>query len=251
MTMHVRAIEGAPIELKDADADPAEIVTKALADLQASVEDRLKAVETKAADTARLDRIEARLSRPGATAPKVDEAPAGEIERKAFVSFLRKGGNGLGAEEKKALSVGAQSAGGYLAPDQFTTDFVRDLVLFSPIRLLAEAGVEDPQGRVRRRIFAKRRRRHEPHPQGFRPEVGPAHGRPGRDHRGVPRTPRQHEAVPLPAPARLDPDQGHVRGVGADGQRRQPVRLPGCAPSVLRVGVVMTDTPNSRRDLWR
>ena len=138
MFMHNGAIEGAPIELKDADADPAEIVTKALADLQASVEDRLKAVETKAADTARLDRIEARLNRPGATAPKADEAPAGEIERKAFVSFLRKGTNELGAEEKKALSVGVQSAGGYLAPDQFTTDFVRDLVLFSPIRAIAD-----------------------------------------------------------------------------------------------------------------
>ena len=139
MTMHTGTLVGAPIELKDAeDADQAEIVTKALADLQSTVEARLVEIEKKAADTTRLDRLEARLSRPGVTTPKVEEAPAGEIERKAFVSFLRKGTSELGAEEKKALSVGVQTAGGYLAPDQFTTDFVRDLILFSPIRAIAD-----------------------------------------------------------------------------------------------------------------
>ncbi len=139
MSFHVTgAVEGAPIELKEADdIDPADIVTKALADLSKTVDDRLAAIETKANDTTRLDKLEARLNRPGASAPKAEEAPA-DIERKAFVSFLRAGTRGLGAEECKALSVGTLSAGGYLAPDQFTTDFVRDLTLFSPIRGIAD-----------------------------------------------------------------------------------------------------------------
>ena len=55
------------IELKD-DGDPAEIVTKALADLQRSVDDRLKVIETKSVDAAkltdRLDKLEAKLNRP-------------------------------------------------------------------------------------------------------------------------------------------------------------------------------------------
>lgn len=138
MTMHVAALEGAPIELKDAEGeiDAAEAVTKALGEIEAKLADKLTAIETKSAD--RLDRLEARLNRPGLSAPKAEDAPAGEIERKAFTGYLRAGPNGLGAEEKKALSVGVQTAGGYLAPDQFTLDFVRDLTLFSPIRGIAD-----------------------------------------------------------------------------------------------------------------
>ncbi|WP_410824334.1 phage major capsid protein [Methylobacterium oryzisoli] len=135
MTFHNTMLEGDLLELKDGEeADPAEAVTKALEAIDAKLSERLAALETKSAD--RLDRIETRLNRPGATAPKAEEP--GELERKAFVSFLRAGTRGLGAEEQKALSVGVQTAGGYLAPDQFTTDFVRDLVLFSPIRGIAD-----------------------------------------------------------------------------------------------------------------
>lgn len=139
MFMHNAALEGALIELKDAapaaDADPAEAVTKALEAIDAKLADKLGALETKSAE--RMDRLEARLNRPGATAPKAAEEAPGELERKAFVSYLRAGTDGIGAEEKKALSVGTLTAGGYLAPDQFTTDFVRDLTLFSPIRSIA------------------------------------------------------------------------------------------------------------------
>lgn len=136
--MHVAALEGAPIELKDAEGetDAAEAVAKALGEIETKLNARFDAIETKSAD--RLDRLEARLNRPGLSAPKADDAPTGEIERKAFTGYLRAGPNGLGAEEKKALSVGVQTAGGYLAPDQFTLDFVRDLTLFSPIRGIAD-----------------------------------------------------------------------------------------------------------------
>lgn len=139
MTMHTPALEGAILELKDGEnADPAAAVTAALEAIDAKLSERLAALETKSAE--RLDRLETRLNRPGVGA-KAEEAPAGELERKAFVGYLRAGQAGvhaLGVEERKALSVGTLSAGGYLAPEQFTLDFVRDLVLFSPIRAIAD-----------------------------------------------------------------------------------------------------------------
>lgn len=138
MTIHNAALEGALIELKDAegDADPAEAVTKALEAIDAKLAEKLTALETKSAE--RLDKLEARLNRPGATAPKVMEESAGELERKAFVGFLRAGTKPLATEEAKALSVGTLAAGGYMAPKQFTTDLVRDLIPFSPIRAIAD-----------------------------------------------------------------------------------------------------------------
>lgn len=138
MFMHHANLEGSLLELKDAEGetDTAADITKTLEAIEAKLGERLGAIETKSAE--RLDRLEARLNRPGATAPKATEEPAGDLERKAFTGYLRGGTRGMEPEEKKALSVGTLSAGGYLAPDQFTTDFVRDLTLWSPIRALAD-----------------------------------------------------------------------------------------------------------------
>jgi hypothetical protein len=56
------------LELKDDNGDDsAAVVTKALSDFQMTVEDRLKAIETKANDNKandRLDKIEAKMNRP-------------------------------------------------------------------------------------------------------------------------------------------------------------------------------------------
>ncbi|ALN73587.1 phage major capsid protein [Aureimonas sp. AU20] len=133
---HMAFIENA-FELKSADEGgdetANEIVTKALADLTASVEDRVKAVETKAAD--RLDKLEAKLNRPylGGSSENTD----GQIERKAFESFARRGVERMGADEVKALTVSQDSAGGYLAPEQFLNEIEKNLVRFSPIRQFA------------------------------------------------------------------------------------------------------------------
>lgn len=122
-----RALPGV-IELKGDEADPAEIVTKALNELKGSVDDRLKA------STDRLDKLEARLNRPGQH--QADEN-GGELERKAFESFARVGIERMSADEQKALTVSNDTAGGYLAPEQFMTELDKNLVLFSPIRSIA------------------------------------------------------------------------------------------------------------------
>ncbi len=137
--MHVsrRALVGAAIELKGGDDDPVAGVTKALDTLSRTVDDRLKAVETKADTTAittRLDQLEAKLNRPGGGDENSDEAAAEEV--KAFGAYLRHGKE-AGPDTLKTLTVSSDPQGGFLAPPEFSTEFIRDLVEFSPIRALA------------------------------------------------------------------------------------------------------------------
>lgn len=145
-----RALISGAIELKDGDDDPNAIVQKALDDLQKSVDERLKAIEGKAdaatvaelekklADAQkRADDLELKMQRPGAQQPK-DERAA--IEKKAFVTFLRHGREGLGAEEIKSLRVSDDTQGGYLAPAEFSREVDKDIVQFSPIRQAARVG---------------------------------------------------------------------------------------------------------------
>lgn len=129
-------LAGATIIRKGEDDDPAGIVTKAIEDFKKTVDDRLKAVEGKGTDpalVARLDQLEAKLNRPGGGESK-DESAA--EERKSFATYLRLG-NQTPVDELKALTVSSDPQGGFLAPAEFSTEFIRDLVEFSPIRSLA------------------------------------------------------------------------------------------------------------------
>lgn len=133
----------APIELKSGDEnDTVDIVTKALDDLSASVDDRLKEIEKKfdndnhANDNEkkladRLERIEARLSRPGiigrAVETKEDDAA---YQKKAFNDFARGA-----AYDTKSLSVAG--TGGVTVPTPLMSELIRNLVLHSPIRSVA------------------------------------------------------------------------------------------------------------------
>lgn len=83
------------------------------------LEERLAAVETKA-------------NRPATE--KKDGEPT--EERKAFGTYLRYG-NQTPAEELKALTVSSDPQAGYLAPAEMSTEFIRELVEFSPIRSVA------------------------------------------------------------------------------------------------------------------
>jgi len=88
--------------------------------------------ETKALGT-RLDKIEARLNRPAGGGQAGNEPT---VERKAFGAYLRSGA-AAPADELKALTVSSDPQGGYLAPAELSSEFIRDLVEFSPIRALA------------------------------------------------------------------------------------------------------------------
>ncbi|MDN2584070.1 phage major capsid protein, partial [Aquibium sp. ELW1220] len=128
--------------LKGEDDDASAIVTKALADLQASVETRIAAVEAKAANdngfAARLDKIEVKLNRPAV----IKGANDNEVtpDRKAFRSFMRLGEARMPGEEAKALVVADDTRGGYLAPAEFQAEVIKNLVEFSPVRQAARVG---------------------------------------------------------------------------------------------------------------
>ena len=117
-----RALASA-VELKGDDED----------DLTKTVDDRLKKVEEKGPDPKlieRLDQIEAKMNRPGDQEKK--DGPTDEM--KAFAAYLRHGDR---AEEVKTLQVGVDPQGGYLAPNEMSTEMIRNLVQFSPIRSIA------------------------------------------------------------------------------------------------------------------
>ena len=76
----------------------------------------------------RLDEAEARSQRPGNTsAEEVSE------QRAAWREYLSRGD----AAETRLLTVGEDVGAGYLAPPEASTEFIRNLVQFSPIRALA------------------------------------------------------------------------------------------------------------------
>lgn len=110
-----------------------------------AIEEKFTSLETKLADLgglgSRLDRIEARLNRPGAPAIITKQADP-DIERKAFENWMRKGHERMDpverkALETKALSVAVGTAGGYLVPPSWESEITRNLVLHSPIRSVA------------------------------------------------------------------------------------------------------------------
>jgi len=103
----------------------------------------LKALETKMGEmgeslksldkiTDRLDKLEAKANRPGTTETKTEPTE----QRKAFGAYLRYGSNAP-ADDLKTLIVSNDEQGGYLAPPEMSTEFIRDLVEYSPIRSVA------------------------------------------------------------------------------------------------------------------
>ena len=108
-------------ETKAADVDVSAIVTKALEPVSKGFTDR-------------LDKIEAKMNRPAGS--KEDKAAPSE-EQKSFHTYLRVGQNGIGELERKTLVVSVDTQGGYLAPPEFSNEFLRDLVEVSPIRSVA------------------------------------------------------------------------------------------------------------------
>lgn len=125
-----------PLEFKDETGgqDNAPDAIKAIEDLTTTVTAKL--TEITAEQKAQKDRLEAEIAkrnRPGATETK-DEAKAAEA--KAFGTYLRMGDRSP-ADELKTLTVSGDPQGGYLAPAEMSSEFIRNLVEFSPIRSLA------------------------------------------------------------------------------------------------------------------
>ena len=132
-----------PIEIKsDPEDTEADLVTKALDDFRGAVDERLAALETKSANDNKLDArmkaVETRLNRPGVGIKTKSANDNGEMERKAFTSFLRKGADQMDMEERKTLTVANEPSAGYLAPAQYGNEILKLLTQYSPIRSYAK-----------------------------------------------------------------------------------------------------------------
>lgn len=88
----------------------------------------------------RLARIEAAQRRPGILPPAEAKSDEATFEAKAFNDYLRFGVPRMGGDEAKALRMGDDTAGGYLATPEFQATVDKNVVLFSPIRGLATVG---------------------------------------------------------------------------------------------------------------
>jgi HK97 family phage major capsid protein/HK97 family phage prohead protease len=128
-TMDEEHDDGAAAGNADIEAKIADLETKT-----AKIDD----LEKKLADqTKRADDLELKMQRPGAQQLKDTRE---ELEKKSFVTFIRKGREALGAEEIKSLRVSDDTAGGYLAPAEFSREVDKNLVQFSPVRAAARVG---------------------------------------------------------------------------------------------------------------
>ncbi len=145
MTKHLRALPPGAIELKGDDDDPVKIVTEkieelttAFAETKSALEKDLNETKTAlAAQTKRADTLELKLARPNVHTKDKDEPSE---ERKSFVRYVRKGKEALFADEVKALRVADDTAGGYLAPAEFSTEVLKRIVEISPVRQAARVG---------------------------------------------------------------------------------------------------------------
>jgi HK97 family phage major capsid protein len=80
-----------------------------------------------------LGSIEAMLKRPnsGIEAKEID------VSMKAWDKFMRKGNEGLDAEETKALTVGTAATAGNLAPEEYVAEIIKIVTEVSPVRSVA------------------------------------------------------------------------------------------------------------------
>lgn len=131
---HIRELSDyRPLEFKS-EGDNAPDPVKAIEALQAAMSAKFVELgnEIKKVD-GKVDAEVVKLKRPGTETQSEDN----ELEAKAFETFVRKGREALSSDEVKSLRVSDDTAGGYLAPEQFVTELDRNVVLFSPVRQVA------------------------------------------------------------------------------------------------------------------
>jgi HK97 family phage major capsid protein len=134
MNIHCLETRSEPDDLAAATAAVEELRTS-VTEFQTRADERLSGLDeirTQLAD------IETRMARPRGDGNPND----GEIslERRAFTSFLRLGDNRMEVEEVRALIVGDDTKGGYLAPAEFQAEVIKGIVDISPIRQAVRVG---------------------------------------------------------------------------------------------------------------
>lgn len=138
-TLPIETRSAEPIETRDEGDDDIAAAVQAVGEQRTAVDQHRTAIDERVTTemrslTERLDAIDVRTQRP-VNGTETTDAAAAE-RRQAFGSYLRMGDR-TPDDELRALTVSNDPQGGYLAPPESSTEFIRDLVEFSPIRSLA------------------------------------------------------------------------------------------------------------------
>ncbi|MBA8844378.1 HK97 family phage major capsid protein [Ochrobactrum sp. RH1CCR137] len=130
-----------PLETRSEGDDPLAVATQAVEDLRNGFTEFRTAAETQLAGIDELrnqvTELETRMNRPTGGNGGNQEI---SLERRAFANFLRLGDNRMEAEEVRALIVGDDTKGGYLAPAEFQAEVIKGIVEISPIRQAVRVG---------------------------------------------------------------------------------------------------------------
>ena len=127
------------VEIKEETKTKIEEINKAIADkfeeLKKGKTTEAEFMEYKKKADARLDEIETKMNRLPVEVPKAGEEKEKSAENKALNLWMRKGI--VGPEEVKVLRVADDTAGGYLASPEISSELLKTLVEFSNIRSIA------------------------------------------------------------------------------------------------------------------
>ncbi|ACM35607.1 MULTISPECIES: phage major capsid protein [Rhizobium/Agrobacterium group] len=113
--------------------DPMELATRAVDEMRTAFTTSLDEMRTQITD------LETRMNRPGGVGA-IQTTGEVTLERRAFTNFLRRGREAMEAEEVRALVVGDDTKGGYLAPAEFQAEVIKGVVELSPIRQAVRVG---------------------------------------------------------------------------------------------------------------
>ena len=104
-----------------------EVVDKQKAEMDEKID------EMKEQYDGRIDDLKAALNRPAL--PNGDPAEASE-GMKVYNEWMRRDKANLTADQLKTLTIGDDASGGYAAPQEMVSEFIRDLTEHSPLRML-------------------------------------------------------------------------------------------------------------------
>lgn len=127
------------LETRSEEDDPLAVATAAVEELRTGFTDYRTSSEATIEELrTQVTDLETRMARPrGEGNPSEEEIP---LERRAFTNFLRHGREAMEAEEVRALIVGDDTKGGYLAPAEFQAEVIKGIVEISPIRQAVRVG---------------------------------------------------------------------------------------------------------------
>lgn len=102
--------------------------------LKAAEEREKAAADERKEQQAQLDRIEAKVNRPGL--PGEGDAEKAKANREAFIEMCRVGTDRMKPERVNVLTVSDDTGGGYLAPPEYVQEIIKGEIEYSPMRSL-------------------------------------------------------------------------------------------------------------------